>query len=60
MLLVTFELHVNVVLVRQSMAVCMRASCDRDLLFVFRSFSSVSCSDCLAWLLRQPCLEMNL
>ena len=63
MLIVIFKLEklrVNVVLLRQSMAVCLCASRYRDLLFALRSFLSVSLSDCLTWLLRQPCLEMNL
>ena len=54
------ELSVNVVLLRQSMAVCLCAFCDRGLLFALRSFLSVSHSDWLTVLLKQPFLEINL
>ena len=47
-------LRVKVDLLRQSIAVYLRVSYDRGLLFALRSFSTISRSDWLTWLLRQP------
>ena len=53
-------IRVSAVSLRQSMAVCSRASLDRGLLFVLCSPSSISFCDWSTWLLRQLYLDMNL